>query len=69
MNARMTITVVPADAMHAIPRQEQGAGGLTRLWRALIARRAARLERRIEADLEWLDHAGVREDFRGASRG
>ena len=69
MNTKITITVVPADAMHVIPRQERGAGGLTRLWRSLIARRAGRLERRIEADLEWLDHPGIREDFRGASHG
>jgi hypothetical protein len=65
MSNMITITVAPADAMHA----KRGATGLTRLWRSLLARWTGRLERRIEADLQWLDHPGVREDYRGASRG
>jgi hypothetical protein len=69
MSTMITITVVPADAMDADPRRNRGATGLTRLWRSLLARWTGRLERRIEADLQWLDHPGVREDYRGASRG
>jgi hypothetical protein len=38
------------------------------LWPSLIAAWTRRLDRRIEDDLRWLDHAGVREDFRSASR-
>ena len=69
MSDRITITVVPVDAMHANLKWEQGTTGLTRLWRSLIAKWTGRLERPIEADLDWLDHPGVREDFRGATRG
>lgn len=68
MSTMITITVVPADAMHADPRRERGATGLTRLWRSLIARWTGRMERRIEADLRWLDHPGVLDDHRGAFR-
>ena len=68
MSTRITITVVPADAMHA-SRERQGTTGLTRLWRSLIARWTRRLDRQIVADLDWLDHPGVRDDFRGATHG
>jgi hypothetical protein len=69
MSTMITVTVVPTEAMHANRRPDQGATGLTLLWRALIARWTGRLERRIEMDLQWLDHPGVLDDYRGASRG
>jgi hypothetical protein len=40
----------------------------SRLWPQLIAAWTSRLDRRIEQDLCWLDHGGVIEDFRRASR-
>ena len=51
MSTMITITVVPADAMHARSTPGAGSNGLTRLWRSLIARWTGRMERQIEADL------------------
>jgi hypothetical protein len=62
-------TTDPVAAMRPDERPEEEATGPSRLWSSLIAVWTRHLDRRIEADLRWLDHAGALEDFRSASRG
>lgn len=50
-------------------RRAWGAPFPFRPWSALITRWTQRLDRQIEADLRWLDHPGVLDDYRSASRG
>lgn len=40
-----------------------------RLWQSLSDAWLHRMERRVAADIRALDHAGVLEDYRSASRG
>jgi hypothetical protein len=59
----------PAAVMRADARLEDATARPSRLWSLLIAGWSRRLDRQIEDDLRWLDHAGALEDFRSASRG
>ncbi len=64
---------IPADAgslaVIGMQGQQMAPACLSRLWPSLTAAWTRRLDRRIEDDLQGLDHAGVLEDFRRASRG
>jgi hypothetical protein len=59
----------PLSAGGAPARREWALSRPWRLWPALIARWTQRLDRQIEKDLRWLDHPGVLDDYRRASRG
>ena len=62
-------TTVPVATIRATARPERASAHRSRLWPSLIAAWTRRLDRRIEDDLRWLDHAGALEDLRRASRG
>jgi hypothetical protein len=59
-----SVTAMPANA-----QPERGTANPPRLWSSLVAAWTRRLDRQIEQELRWLDHGGVMEDFRSASRG
>lgn len=61
-------TTDPVAAMRPDERPQEVARP-SRVWSSLIAVWTRHLDRRIEDDLRWLDHAGALEDFRSASRG
>ena len=63
----VTATAEQAVAVEASAHPEQSPRP-SRLWPQLIATWTRRLDRRIEQDLLWLDHGGLLEDFRSASR-
>ena len=65
MNVTATAEQVTAVQTGAHPQQ---SARTSRLWPQLIATWTRRLDRRIEQDLRWLDHGGLLEDFRSASR-
>jgi hypothetical protein len=66
----ISATACPAAAaIHANARLEGAPARPSRLWPSLIAAWTRGIDRRIEDDLRWLDHASVLEDFRSASRG
>jgi hypothetical protein len=67
MGIAAATNAVSVTATHTRPEQENA--GLARLWPSLIAAWTRRLDRRIEDDLRWLDHAGVLDDFRRATHG
>jgi hypothetical protein len=64
-----TIAGNPIIAIRATVRLVRAAPGPVRLCRVLVDAWLRRLERRIVDDLRWLDHDGLREDFRRSSRG
>jgi hypothetical protein len=66
MNVTATAEQVATVQASAGPKRQSPR--LSRLWPQLIATWTRRLDRRIEQDLRWLDHSGLLEDFRSASR-
>lgn len=63
-------TATPADAaIRADLLLRREAAQPRRLWPWLLAAWTRRLDQRIDDNLRWLDHNGVREDFRRAKRG
>ena len=59
----------PVTAVRANARLQREAAQPLRLWPSLLAAWTRRLDQRIDDNLRWLDHDGVREDFRRAKRG
>jgi hypothetical protein len=67
----MAVSAVPDPLAGGRPTAQRDAqpSSPLRLWPALFAKWTERLDRRIEADLRWLDHTGVLEDCRRSSGG
>jgi hypothetical protein len=61
-------TTDPLAAIRVNARPKDAAARPSRLWSSLVAVWTRHLDRQIEDDLRWLDHAGALEDFRSASR-
>ena len=59
----------PVATVRATARPERETANPSRLWPSLIAGWMRHLDRRIDDDLSWFDHAGASEDIRRASRG
>ncbi|HME20920.1 MAG TPA: hypothetical protein VKI44_06100 [Acetobacteraceae bacterium] len=66
---QVSIAGNPLVAFRATVSRVRGTPLPERLRRVLVDARLRRLERRIEDDLRRLDHDGVSEDYRRASRG
>lgn len=65
----MSATTNALAAASEAARRDRDVFATRRLWPSLLLWWTQRLDARIEQDLRWLDHAGVLDDHRRASRG